>query len=348
MQMTTALPLGFLALALLASRPADELSFAPEAGSSVTRTFAEKTELVIDSATLELGGERHDQEDLEVDVRYARSTVLVDEPLEVGDERIEKLVRTIEEASSLSFVHSIEDGDNELEGEAEGTSQLADARVLFTWDEEEEEYEIAFEEDNSGYDDDLLEGLVAQADLSFLLPEDEVSEGDTWEVEAGALAALLRPGGDLALEVASEADEDDLRPIVLCYFFGLAECGEDIDGEVALEYEGIEETDDGELAAIALQLELSSSRPIVEAMAKLAEDLDLDQTTFEGMAEAAVEHAFEGEGTLLWDVEAARAHSLSIEGDLEVTFSAGGSEGGMDVSMELVFSGTTKLTVEVE
>ena len=348
MQMTTALPLGLLALALLATRSADELPYTPEEGAAVTRTFREKTELSIDSAVRSMGGEREEEENLEVEVRLERETVLVDEPLEIGNGRIEAFVRTVEDASSLTYVHSLEDGRNEMEGEAEGASRLAGARVLFTWDEEEGEYEIAFEDDESGGDDELLAGLVAETDLSFLLPEGEVSEGDEWDIEAEALAALIRPGGDLALELETDSDEPDLQPVILCYFSCLAECGEDIEGEVGLEYEGMKETDDGDFAAIALNLEISSSRDVLEAMSELSEALGIDRSQFAEMDAMDVDHAFEAEGTLLWDVEAGHAHSLSIEGTLETTFSAEASRGGMDMSMELVFSGTTEITVEVE
>ena len=37
----------------------------------------------------------------------------------------------------------------------------------------------------------------------------------------------------------------------------------------------------------------------------------------DSVEEAAVTHAYEGEGTLLWDPEAGRAHSLSLELDSE-------------------------------
>ena len=348
MNITTALPAGLIALTLLATPGGDELTFAPTEGSSVTRTFREVTSLELTSAVQVMDGEENSEDELDVEIKSEREFVFVDEYVTVGEERAEKIARTYQSISSRTWVASTEaSGSNE--GDVEGTSELEGATVVFTWDEDDEEFTAAYSEASAeGYDADLLDGLTAVADLALLLPDESPSEGDSWSVDPAAFGALLGFGGDLSLIPGIEEDNDDEAPVLMCFFLSLAEGGAGLEGKVEMTYAGMVETDDGEFASISIAVDISSARDGSEAMRGLTEALGMDADRFEGMGEGEFRYAFEGEGTLLWDVENHRAHHLALEGNLETVIVMSMEMGGMEMSMEMTFAGPTELTVGVE
>ena len=69
---------------------------------------------------------------------------------------------------------------------------------LFDWNADDSAYEASFAGDQGG-DEDLLEGLEQDLDLSGFLPDKEVAEGDSWSLESATVRALLAPCGDVKL-----------------------------------------------------------------------------------------------------------------------------------------------------
>ncbi len=339
--------LSFAILTLTPLQPADELVFEPQEGASLTRTFREKTELTLESAVMTRDGEEDVADDLELEVTNEREVALIDEVQKIADGRILSLARTYETLDAHTFESATEGGREPEPMESRGSSELEGAKVLFEWDETDEEYAARYDEDSEDHDEDFLEGLEAEVDLGGFLPEGEVSPGDSWEIEPEILAAILRPGGDLTHGLDPIEGRGEQELVILCFCFCLAECGEELEGEVALEYEGRRETDDGELAVISFTVELTSERNVLDSMRTLAERMEVDMPELEEMEEVSVEIELEGKGELLWNVEAGRAHSLELEGELELSFSTTIPRGPVEATMELQFVGTTEVTVEV-
>jgi hypothetical protein len=157
-----------------------------------------------------------------------------------------------------------------MDADVPGSSELEGMSVVFTWNEDEEDFDVAFAEGMEG-DEKLLVNLVESLDLREFLPPNEVSSQD---------------------EMVGE-----------------------LDGDIAAELVGIREEDGKRLAAIKLELDLSSASDLKEKMSELKDQMP------EGMGEIDfesfdVEFEFKGEGELLWDLEQGLFHSLAISGDI--------------------------------
>ena len=212
---------------------------------------------------------------------------------------------------------------------------------MFTWDDEAEEYTAEFEDEDT--DSDLLDGLREDADFRAFLPDgDETS----WTVSGEALAALLRPAGDLALEFDTP-DEDNTEQVMFTFFLDPYHAAGEIDGEVRCELAG---EDDG-IAEIALELDLDATRDVTDEFVELADDLGADGS-MEGLDAIEVALVASGEGTLSWDLEAGRMAGLTVELDTEITFTAYGEQefGDQSFEMELTLEmeGSTVISIEVE
>jgi len=205
--------------------------------------------------------------------------------------------------------------------------------VVFSWDEDEEQYTAAFHEDSEG-DEDLLEDLWGDADLLGFLPEDEVEEGDSWEPDVEAFKRLLSPGGDLVFlddEGESSADEID------------EEIDESLDGEIECELESIE---DG-IAIISVTMEL-------EGTGDIETDMEGDGEMIESgvqLREVTIESEYEG--TLTWDLRAGHMVSFNLVGETEVsileqvTLAIANGE-SFEQAQTMVFSSETEIEYSAE
>ena len=331
MRRSTSLALPFLLAPWLvapAAKPIDEIAFAPEDGSSVTKTFARTLELAgEETMTVVRNGEEGTLYRMSIDRSESWRIVLADDYLAVADGRPRRLSRTFEEISVemevvlLSEVVSVE-GESDLEG----------MTVVFTWDEEEEEYRVEFAEETDG-DAELLEGLVEDADLRDFLPGEERDEGDEWEVDATeAMARLLFPGGDLA--VVLDAEEDTRRPFEDALWKALQ-------GEITCTYRGTRDEDGVEVAVIGLEGEL-------EAEATESSETDADAELLSGQTEIRKAVELELEGELLWSVELGRVYGLSVEAEVRSSFESVSSRSTDDFEFERRTAQTFEGTLVVE
>jgi hypothetical protein len=247
-----------------------------------------------------------------------------DEYVTVDGDRPTRVRRTYDALSTESreaFGH----GDSE-ESVNMGASELEGLSVVFTWDDDAEEYDAEF--DGEEADEDLLDELDIESVLAQFLPDDEVDEGDSWEVDIDAFIELSEPGGYLAILAE---DEDENRDIT-------TQLGEHLEGDIEATFEGLREVDGDELAVILLTLELAS-----EFEREGEEDGEPVQTyRFE----------FELEGEILWDVAAGLPRSLELEGDMAVTIVArrelSAPQGELEIVQTQEFEGVLTYEVSVE
>jgi hypothetical protein len=335
------------ALAAATALP-DGLGFHPEAGKTLAKVFEAESLVELDEFSAIVDGQDYGAllGALELSIESTQSVTVVDTYVTTEDGRPQELRRTFDALgteTSSSFGSDFDSGDQGMSF----SSDLEGSTVVFTLDEDGE-YAVAFADEDGG-DEDLLDGLEEDMDLRFLLPDGEVSEGDSWEVPVSAFAALIRPGGDLGL------GPDDLALDELEGMDGLMdsledsleeELGEILEGSCECTFAGMREVDGVELAEIELALEISSAVDIVEllddAIAELSATTGEEAPFVIEIADLNVD--IESEGVLLWDLEGGHLRSLELssdgllELDVAISIDAEGESHTAEISVELSLS----------
>ena len=194
--------------------PGDTLARREAAGQSVTRTFSFETELELIETSMSIGGEEQENPfggEMEHATTRSLGLVVRDTVRAAEEGCATTFTRTFEEVEGFSSMHMSMPMMDAVDSESDESSALEGLTVVF--EKADEDFEASFPEDQGGDEDllvgtlaggALLEGLAARLDLGQLLPEDEVEEGETWEVDPALLELLRSPGGNLHLE----GDED--------------------------------------------------------------------------------------------------------------------------------------------
>ncbi|TDJ65863.1 MAG: hypothetical protein E2O39_17405 [Planctomycetota bacterium] len=292
------------ALPLAAGPDPVAIRFAPAEGTTWTKTFESSMELEFEAMSVVMDGNEVPTEYLpifDIQSQDVERLVFTDHYVAVGEGRARVLRRrfdTIEVERDLTF---------EMSGMAEasstshgsGTSGLEDRTVVFTWDDDDAEYEVRWTGGDG--DDALLLGLVADVDLRALLPDEAVAIGDSWEVSWDGHGLLLEPGGDLHVELEGENLEAFEHP----------EDGETMDGSAFLRLVAVEAEEGARIAVIEIEGRFTVS-------AEGPGDLD-DVPVADGDATVATTLAVEFEGELRWDLAAGMLRSLEVTGETELT-----------------------------
>lgn len=329
------------ALLLLSAR--DEttaLRFAPDAGSTLRRTFVAEAEFHLAGLSVSVDGEP-----LESPEDLPSYTTNFREHIEVLD-----VLQEIAAGRPTAFTRQYEvlrqENTETLEGEEasnELSSPLQGRRVLYTYDEDEDRYLVTASDDGD-LDEDLADWLAADMDLLLLLPEGEVAPGDEWVVAPNLYLAFMWPGGLLDFhrdedEVTEEERESSRQTI------------RRLAGSGTARLEEVRDSDDSQVAVIHLELEITTGSEYVWP----ASEDGLEKS------EVAVRVEIERKmvGTVLWDVE--HGHALSAELECQAsqvrsetfTTSTGGQEEeeeGMEVEVEgtRTLEGTIRYGTKIE
>jgi len=297
----------------------DALSFHPKDGSSVDKELGITASMYIDDLLLNVDGEEMPSEMLgevlDMALEIEMTEEVTDQYVKSSGGRSLVLLRTFNDISTTFAAFGESQDAEEMD--------IVDSTVKFTWNEEEEEYDITFED--GGGDDEDIATLDVDMDFTFLLPEDEVKEGATWEVSGMNAARLFLPGGaggnageipDEALELVEMFNdlvvnqmEDALEEFVVeCTYKGEDEDG---NGAIAFEFESELNLDLSEIMMSAMEIALEQQDIGVEFDAEVTLTLDVEM---------------EGAGTLTWDSEAGHARAFAMASDLVFTI-----DGAMDV-----------------
>lgn len=280
----------------------DELAFAPKEGLRVKKTLEMVSELkLVDyERTDVVNGEEHVSSGGEVNMttRHEQTLVFWDEYSSVVNGRPARIDRTFE---TLSRLVQQEEGASQRKT-FDGTSELEGQTVTFTWDEGEEAYAVAFaNDDDETLDMDLLQGLDADADLTWFLPDGEVDEGNTWETDTAAYLKLTWLGGDTKIEGGDEeSDEDRDRREEFYDLFG-----KNLEAEITCTYRGVQ---DG-IATVVIGMEVES---------RFEQERTSERKGIERSSSESYSFAFELEGELRFDVEAGHALGVLLEGEGEL------------------------------
>lgn len=311
-----ALSLLFATPILLALAPrADVVTFHPDSGSSASKSYEITGNLSLGDFSMFVNGQDMSamvpMEDVEVD--FSMMMDVSDEYVSVEDGKMLELVRLYE-----SIEGSWEAPDDS--GEMDELDDLVGKKVRFAWNAEDEAYEIEFHEDEG--DEELLEGLGIDMDFTGLLPSGDVSEGDEWSVPAKQLATALTLGSefeDMAFDdLASEAETEEEQMIL-----GM------VQDEILPQFEAMMEEfqgsctylgrRDGGIGAIRVAVDSQGSVDLVDAIVSLVEAQVPPEAGVEvSVEDASIEIGVEGEGELLWNVEAGTFAGFSMRAEVEV------------------------------
>jgi len=326
-------------LLLAASGPSilQGLRYAPEEDLTITHTFEAISESSMVSATLEVDGEivqEVSEEDLEgaLERSSTERIQLSDAITRAEDGQVIEFTR-----SFVELLQESEESAGENERSSTATSDLESIDVDFVWDEDEEAYTASFSDEDCELDPELLEQLSADLDLVALLPDDEVEEGDEWELEdPAAYLPLMWPSGLLGFhdedaEGFSEEARADNAQII-----------DNLELSCAVTYEGEDERDGTRVALLSVSMEIAS---------EIENDVEPDEGP-EFVLRVSIERSIEGE--VLWDLDHNHLFSASFEGDLETSIAREATVTNPETDEELevvdtkVIQGTITYTVGVE
>jgi hypothetical protein len=330
----------FPALVLGSIAPAVKLRFAPDEGSTVTKSFESKTTLTLDG--LEVTGTGGASPDLEMSMSLSQKIVVTDRYVKNRANAPQKLVRSFDElgGEQSASMKTQALGDRQTKDHSmRAKSALEGKKVVFEWDAEKGAYKKTF--DPPEEEMDVLENVGEDMDLRTILPADEVKEGDEWDIPVRALRSLFAPGGNLGL-VPENTDEGSMK-------MGLDSSsmsdmiGDKLEGTAKAKLTKVEVVDDVPCARVHLRLDVKSKADMTEAGRKKLDGSDLPPG-FE-LDHLDVSFGFVGEGDLVWNLAAGRFRSLDISGQMSIRndqgikLEVGGKKRAVDQTMS--FSGSS-------
>jgi len=344
--------------ALLAfALPREAIRFAPSEGAAVKKSFETITRLTMDDMSMTMNGSDMGMApEMEMDVVSTSTVTVNDVFVAVADGVPAKLKRTYESiGTDINVEMSIDMMGETQENDSSGTgsSELEGETVLFAWDADAEEHDVTFADEEG--DEELLVGLVEDMDMRGLLPEDEVSEGDEWDIPLTVLPDILAPGGDMHLDIEMDGMEGagmaggGMDPTMMSNMREMF--GDLLEGEATGTFSGTREVDGVRVAVIDFTIDISTARDMSDMMEEMmGENLPVEVDM--SVERVDIEFTMTGSGTLLWNLKGGHLHSFELTGettiamDMEVGLDMSGQSMSMETSMEM--SGTVEQTVKTE
>ncbi|MFT6714102.1 MAG: hypothetical protein ACJAVJ_001384 [Planctomycetota bacterium] len=272
------------------------ITFAPEAGLSLTKTYSQELNAELSDLTFSMNDEEVEVEELPTITITSNEVIVLTDSYDAVDEgRPTKLTRVFDELTRSRVQVTEEDEMN-----IEETSELEGLSVTFLWDEDESAYIASFTDEDESADEDLLAELFGDADMLGFLPRDEVEVGDTWSVELDDYRRLFSPSGELTfMDGDDEPSRDEIDDRI----------DENLEGEIECTFMGVEEVDDVRMGVIEFTIELESEGETSEEME--VEDEEIDSAT----ESRTITIDSEYEGTLYFNLAAGHIASVTIVGE---------------------------------
>jgi len=343
------LALATLPLLVAWALPEGGVRFAPQPGTSVTKTISFVMKTSLDEMEMTMNGEDFPQKpEIESSSTVSRTLVVTDtytkseggRPL-VLEREYSELTMTNDNPIEINMMGQ----DMSADLHATGTSELEGTTVKFEWDADEEEYRASFV--GEGGDEEMLAGLGEDLDVRALLPVDEVEVGDSWDLDTAALVSVFFPGGELSFEFESDGDEP---------MMGMSDPSQNPDpaimmgepeGSASATFETEREADGVRVAEISIDFQLDSSTDLTEYISEMLSESMPEMPMVVESADA--EWTFEGSGVLLWNLDGGHVHSLELEGQVttlnEQEMSVDAQGQSMSIGQVIDSSGTLKVSV---
>lgn len=263
---------------------------------------------------------------IEIELTTEAALVVQDEVIEVEAGHPAKLVRHYETIRGGGTFGMTIDPEVSESANWNHEPEVSGGDVEFRWNAKDGSYER--EVLGSEQQPEELAQLDARLDLAGFLPEETLSVGSAWDVEIAELEKLLHPGGSLEMTVARDLDQSSFKPT-------------SSSGELRATLKNVRSEGGAQVAVIVLE----GSYTLEEERAT-----NLDQVPVaDGSATEIGTSQIELEGELLWSLDAGRAVSLELQGDLDYELETVKDEGqeGASYSSTMGFSGEVKIAVEI-
>ena len=347
---TYAAALAVPALLAFTSIAPEKISFAPKAGTTVTKTFTTVIQMELEDAEVLMGGQPAPIGEAEMAMETTQSVTVSDTYGPMADGQLTKLSRTYDSIGMETQMDMTMGMAQEMAGE--GSSPLEGKTVEFDWNEKDGEYEIAFAKGEEGEPEEL-EGLDIEMDLTGLVPGEDISVGDSYDIDTMALAQILAPGGELALEMEMDGaagggpvpGTDPGQMGDLSAFFD-----DVLDGDASGKLTEIREADGVRVAVIEIEFDVAATTDLTEMVAEnVQNDEELPPGVSMEVDRMEMAMTYEGKGELLWNLDAGHVHSLEIEADMTNEMDMGMTiNGEMEISMDMAMAGKIVTTVTAE
>jgi len=323
---------------LVALQPrGDNVAFHPEDGSSLSKEYGIDFTFSIGDITAYADGQDL-SESVPADFELVGDTsmVVTDKYVETVGGRPLQLIRTFD--SMEMYWEAMDDS-----GDAEEFSELEGKSVKFVWNEEDEAYDVSYHESEG--DEELLQGLGVDMDLRALLPEGEVSEGDTWTVAARQLASVIFYGTNFE-DLDMSLDDEDIGPLIESELLPQIEnLMEGFSGEC--EYLGRADVDGTSIGRIGLKIAGEGTIDLVGFIERVLEQQMPQEMEFDASVdEASIELSMDGEGELRWDLDAGHLHDYEMSSEMEIlvdvyiSIDVGGESHELEASIEVLGDGS--------
>ncbi|MEZ6015932.1 MAG: hypothetical protein R3F49_12510 [Planctomycetota bacterium] len=291
------------------------LRFSPPEGAELRRAWSWELSSKTDSVSTELDGEPSpDVPNLSYTAKRLVEVGVTDKLEVVADGRPARFVRQFDdlvEEFSADLTLDLVGNEVQLSMAGDGTSPIEGLAVRFDWSDERQAWGATWADEDQAGPAALLDGLDADMDLLGLLPAGAVEVGSRWEVELGALARVLFPGGELGIALETDLDQlqGALDPADLPTLADVMKAGE-LEGEASCTLAALE----GELARVEVVVELRAAASFVERIDALAQGaVPGDVSTDVDSAEFAVE--LTGKGTLTFGLTTGHVQAFEFDGD---------------------------------
>ncbi len=328
-----------LSIAPLADHPTNVYS----EGASWSHAYTETTAWTLESMTQLQGGVEVDVGSPAMTVEFERSFSLDDTYARVKDGTLLERKREFGDAEGSLSISVDMMGQVEAH-EASMTTPLKGATVVCTLDEESGDHAFAFEDDG---DDDLLESLLADAELAMLPSGEGVEKGDSWIVDLSERPSFFAPAGHLSWETSLESERFGmLLPyhVLGTSLLNHSDAARDIEGELEVTWSETKGSDGERLAVLDITLEAVLDADLSEELSRLCGAAGVPDI---GMIET-VNLTVEGEGQALWDIDAGHLHSFEMEFESELELVLEWTDGSESIRVEATLSGASKRTVALE
>lgn len=322
------------------SIPEERITFSPENGTVLTKSFRYTASFELDDMEMLVNGQEPPPQELKISGTSTGRFVFVDEFKSVEDGRPSALKRTFETINTVTESSTEHPMMGSQESNIESSSDLEGMTVLFSWNADNDEYDLRFEDDEDA-DEELLSELLEDTDLRKLLPTETVSKGDSWDIEPGALIALLAPAGNLKMEPTEELDPGSMGSGMESDYSAMLG---DLEGSFTGELTGIRMTDGDRIAVIRLSLQVTSTKDMTDLMNEALEGSD--QPMVPEIESVDAENEFDMEGEMLWNLTKGHLKSLTMEGESDTIMDTAGSISMGSESLE--FEQTMYMSSEME
>ncbi len=349
MKRSILLPLLLAAPVLVALRPSGDqvrVQFKPQPGSSLTKTFSVTSHYTLEEMQVLMNGEENPMmPQMEMDMENTLAVTVTDTYGKVADGRPVSLDRSYDSIDTeFNMSMTAEGGPAGTETatpSGSGTSPLEGLKVHFQWNAEDSDYDATWADEEAQGEDEWLEGLEMEMDLRDLLPARPLTVGDRYEIPLEGLVSVVAPGGDLKIDMQIDGDEASMGPADPELMTNMRRMfSEILRGKASGTLSEVREGEDGRFAVIEIDLDVDSNSDMSDLVQE-AMEMQRQEGLEISLNQADVHFALEGKGTLEWDLDQGRVHSLDLSGDtsmemeMEMEMNFGPQSMLMEMSMEM-------------